>query len=557
MASPRYSNTCPVPPPIPIRAMSARMMSFALTPAVEPPVDPDLVRLRLALEERLGGEDHLDLARPDPERERPERAVRRRVAVAAHDRHARLRQPELRPDDVDDALGVAAERVERDAEVAAVRLELGDLGRRLHVDDRQAARRRRGAVVGGRDGLVGAPDREAAGPEARERLRAGDLVDEVQVDREDGRRALVLRDDMVVPDLLDECSRVAHAGGALLRLRRIAKGISAARRVAPRASFTRRPGAARAGGRRCGPSTATRRATMRRRRAMRTRRPDWPDRHRGGVDGHPPQPRGWRGSSERGGAARSAAPPDPLRGDCQASADGRAAAFSACQRMSCSRRRSMLSSSVATTHVRRRVVRDNVDPAADRPADRDLRRSSTSADGDVDLKTRPSAPGGGRGAPGRCSGRRARGGRLRAPRRSARRSRWTDRRGAISSRDTRDPSIPARRPTARWLRPASSRKRRRSSARSRRMGCGASVRFELELRSRHWAEYSSEPVVRHLCGRRWLGSQAFPREFARTDARRGSGQRACRPDPRPHGRALRLPPMHERRMHCRVWLVIG
>ena len=37
MASPRYSNTCPVPPPIPIRAISARMMSFALTPAVSRP----------------------------------------------------------------------------------------------------------------------------------------------------------------------------------------------------------------------------------------------------------------------------------------------------------------------------------------------------------------------------------------------------------------------------------------------------------------------------------------------------------------------------------------
>jgi hypothetical protein len=37
MASPRYSNTWPVPPPTPIRAMSARMMSFALTPAPRRP----------------------------------------------------------------------------------------------------------------------------------------------------------------------------------------------------------------------------------------------------------------------------------------------------------------------------------------------------------------------------------------------------------------------------------------------------------------------------------------------------------------------------------------
>ena len=32
IASPRYSKTWPVPPPIPIRAMRARMMSLALTP---------------------------------------------------------------------------------------------------------------------------------------------------------------------------------------------------------------------------------------------------------------------------------------------------------------------------------------------------------------------------------------------------------------------------------------------------------------------------------------------------------------------------------------------
>ncbi len=37
MASPRYSNTCPVPPPIPIRAIRARMMSLALTPGASRP----------------------------------------------------------------------------------------------------------------------------------------------------------------------------------------------------------------------------------------------------------------------------------------------------------------------------------------------------------------------------------------------------------------------------------------------------------------------------------------------------------------------------------------
>ena len=119
----------------------------------EPAVDADLVGLRLALEQGLRGEDHLDLARPDPERERPERAVRRGVRVAAHDRHARLGQPELRPDDVDDALRRRADAVERDPELRAVALELADLRGGLQVEHRQVARRRRDRVIGGRHGL--------------------------------------------------------------------------------------------------------------------------------------------------------------------------------------------------------------------------------------------------------------------------------------------------------------------------------------------------------------------------------------------------------------------
>jgi hypothetical protein len=37
IAEPVYSKTWPVPPPIPMREMSARMMSFALTPGVSRP----------------------------------------------------------------------------------------------------------------------------------------------------------------------------------------------------------------------------------------------------------------------------------------------------------------------------------------------------------------------------------------------------------------------------------------------------------------------------------------------------------------------------------------
>src|SRR3954447_14367829 len=57
----------------------------------------DAHRLGLGLDEALGGEDVLDLARADAEGQRAERAVRRRVAVAADDRKAGWVAAELGP----------------------------------------------------------------------------------------------------------------------------------------------------------------------------------------------------------------------------------------------------------------------------------------------------------------------------------------------------------------------------------------------------------------------------------------------------------------------------
>ena len=84
-------------------------------------------RLGLVLDQALRGEHVLDLAGADAERQRAERAVRGGVAVAADDRHARLGEAELGPDDVHDALVLGAQRVDRDAELRAVALERLDL----------------------------------------------------------------------------------------------------------------------------------------------------------------------------------------------------------------------------------------------------------------------------------------------------------------------------------------------------------------------------------------------------------------------------------------------
>ncbi len=120
IADPVYSNTLAVPPPIPIFAMTARMMSFAVTPGFKLPVDANLEGLRGLLQQALRGEHMANLRRADAERECAKGTVGSSVAIPANDRHARLRKSLLRSDDVNDALVVAHPVVEADAEVGAV-----------------------------------------------------------------------------------------------------------------------------------------------------------------------------------------------------------------------------------------------------------------------------------------------------------------------------------------------------------------------------------------------------------------------------------------------------
>ena len=162
----------------------------------------------LACMQGLGGEHVLDLRRTDAEGDRTEGAVRAGVAVAADDRHARLGETQLRADDVDDALVEVAERVQPDTELLGVLAQRLDLGAGDGVLDRLVPVDGRDVVVLGRDGQVGAADGPAAEPQPIERLRAGDLVDEVQVDVEEVGFAGHRPYDVLVPDLLGQ--RPAH-----------------------------------------------------------------------------------------------------------------------------------------------------------------------------------------------------------------------------------------------------------------------------------------------------------------------------------------------------------
>ena len=109
IAEPRYSITCPWPPPVPISAMTARITSFAVTPSASSPSIVTAIVANGCTRQRLGREDVLDLAGADAERQGAEGAVRGGVRVAADHRHAGLGQPQLRADDVHDALLDVAE----------------------------------------------------------------------------------------------------------------------------------------------------------------------------------------------------------------------------------------------------------------------------------------------------------------------------------------------------------------------------------------------------------------------------------------------------------------
>ena len=192
MAEPVYSKTWPVPPPTPIFAMSARMMSLAETPGCKLPFDADFKRLRFALQEALRGEDVFHFAGADAEGQRAERAVRGGVTVAADDGHAGLRDAQLRPDDVHDALMWAAQSVELHAELGAVLFEQFDLLAAHFVGKVEAReliaveRDGRDRMIDGADGLIGAADFQAARAQTGKGLRRGHFVDEVQIDVEDG-----------------------------------------------------------------------------------------------------------------------------------------------------------------------------------------------------------------------------------------------------------------------------------------------------------------------------------------------------------------------------------
>ena len=210
IAEPQYSMTWPVPPAVPISPMMARMMSLAVTPG-QRAVDPDPHVLGLGLDQRLGRQHVLDFGGADAEGERAESAVGGGVAVAADDRRAGQGKALLGADDVHDALPRIELVVIFDAEFARVGRQRLDLLPALGIGDALAAVGRLDVVVDDGERLLGGAHLAAGHPQAFESLRARHLVDEVTVDVDQGRAGRRL-DDMVVPDLVIQRTRLGHEG---------------------------------------------------------------------------------------------------------------------------------------------------------------------------------------------------------------------------------------------------------------------------------------------------------------------------------------------------------
>jgi len=137
IAEPRYSNTQPVPPAYADLGQQRQNDVFGGHARLQRAIHLHFESLRWPLQQALRGKHVLHFTGPDAERQRAKCSVRGRVAVSAHDRHPRLRQTQLRHDHVHDALALAVDALQRDAELLAVGFQLIELFGGDLVDDGQ------------------------------------------------------------------------------------------------------------------------------------------------------------------------------------------------------------------------------------------------------------------------------------------------------------------------------------------------------------------------------------------------------------------------------------
>ena len=166
--------------------------------------------------QRLRGHHVFDLGGADAEREGTERAMRGSVGIAAHDGHARLSEAQNRGESVHDALVGITERVQTDAEFLAVLLQRAQLKRGSLVGVRTVDVDGRRVVVFRRNQQIRVTRLATRETKPFERLRAGDLMHQHQVDVDQIRRAVfALPYEMVSPYLFGQCGSHAVSFGGI------------------------------------------------------------------------------------------------------------------------------------------------------------------------------------------------------------------------------------------------------------------------------------------------------------------------------------------------------
>ena len=205
IVEPRYSITWPMPPPVPISPITARMTSFAVTPAGSSPSTLTAIHFgRLWGSVCVASTCSTSLV-PMPNARAPKAPC---VAVWLSP------QTIVMPGSVRPCSGPMMCTMPWPGSPigklvmpnsAVFSRSTCDLAGGDRVGDRLVDVGRRDVVVLGRDRQLGAPHRAPRQPQPVERLRAGDLVDEVQVDVEEVRLAWRRAHEVAIPHLLREC----------------------------------------------------------------------------------------------------------------------------------------------------------------------------------------------------------------------------------------------------------------------------------------------------------------------------------------------------------------
>ena len=129
------------------------------------------------------------------------------MAVAADDRHPRQGNPQLRANDVDDALLRRVHIKQWNAKLAAILLQRFNLPGRNRVGDRKAPRSGRDVVIDRSHRAQRLPHRSSRSPQTVEGLRRSHFMHQVQIDVEKRRLAFRGSDHVRIPDFFKQSTR--------------------------------------------------------------------------------------------------------------------------------------------------------------------------------------------------------------------------------------------------------------------------------------------------------------------------------------------------------------